>query len=49
MSAAARQAVIEQHLQTLKLPAFRLGYEALARQASDGGRPGETATTLGGR
>ena len=37
MSAAARGAVIHEHLQTLKLPAFRRGYEALARQASDGG------------
>jgi DNA replication protein DnaC len=37
MSAAARNAVIQEHLQTLKLPAFRRGYEALARQASDGG------------
>ena len=36
MSAAARNAVIQEHLQTLKLPAFRRGYEALARQASDG-------------
>ena len=37
MSAAARNAVIQEHLQTLKLPAFRRGYEALARQASDAG------------
>ena len=37
MSEAARNAVIQEHLQTLKLPAFRRGYEALARQASDGG------------
>jgi DNA replication protein DnaC len=37
MSAAARNAVIQEHLQTLKLPAFRRGYEALARQANDGG------------
>ncbi|HJY48673.1 MAG TPA: IS21-like element helper ATPase IstB [Stellaceae bacterium] len=37
MSAAARNAVIQEHLQTLKLPAFRRGYEALARQACDGG------------
>lgn len=33
MSTAARDAVIEQYLQTLKLPAFRRSYEALARQA----------------
>ena len=33
MSAAARAAVIQEHLQTLKLPAFRRSYEALARQA----------------
>lgn len=37
MSAAAREAVIHGHLQTLKLPAFRRSYEALARQANDGG------------
>jgi DNA replication protein DnaC len=37
MSAAARNAVIQEYLQTLKLPAFRRGYEALARQANDGG------------
>jgi DNA replication protein DnaC len=37
MSAAARNAVIQEHLQTLKLPAFRRGYEALARQAGDAG------------
>jgi DNA replication protein DnaC len=37
MSTAARNAVIQEHLQTLKLPAFRRGYEALARQANDGG------------
>jgi DNA replication protein DnaC len=37
MSEAARNAVIQQHLQTLKLPAFRRGYEALARQAADAG------------
>jgi len=37
MSAAARNAVIQEHLQTLKLPAFRRGYEALARQANDAG------------
>jgi DNA replication protein DnaC len=37
MSAAARDAVIHEHLQTLKLPAFRRSYETLARQASDGG------------
>jgi len=37
MSAAARDAVIQQHLQTLKLPAFRRSYEALARQAGADG------------
>lgn len=37
MSEAARNAVIQQHLQTLKLPAFRRSYEALARQAADAG------------
>lgn len=37
MSTAARNAVIHEHLQTLKLPAFRRSYEALARQACDGG------------
>jgi DNA replication protein DnaC len=37
MSETARNAVIQQHLQTLKLPAFRRSYEALARQAADAG------------
>ena len=37
MSEAARDAVIAEHLQTLKLPAIRRSYEALARQANDGG------------
>lgn len=37
MSEAAREAVIAEHLQTLKLPAVRRSYEALARQANDGG------------
>jgi DNA replication protein DnaC len=37
MSAAARAAVIQEHLQTLKLPAFRRSYEALARQAGADG------------
>lgn len=37
MSAVARDAVIQQHLQTLKLPAFRRSYEALARQAGADG------------
>lgn len=37
MSEAARKAVIQEHLQTLKLPAFRRSFEALARQANDGG------------
>ena len=41
MSAAARGAVIQQHLQTLKLPAFRRSYEALARQAGAEGWPYE--------
>ena len=41
MSAAARDAVIQQHLQTLKLPAFRRSYEALARQAAAEGWPYE--------
>jgi hypothetical protein len=41
MSAAAREAVIQQHLQTLKLPAVRRGYEALARQAGAEGWPYE--------
>ncbi|HLX10652.1 MAG TPA: hypothetical protein VKY89_22575, partial [Thermoanaerobaculia bacterium] len=36
VSAAARDAVIQQHLQTLKLPAFRRSYEALA-SPRDGG------------
>jgi DNA replication protein DnaC len=37
MSAAARDAVIQQHLQALKLPAFRRSYEELARQAGADG------------
>lgn len=37
MSEAARDAVIHEHLQTLKLPAVRRSYEAVARQANDGG------------
>jgi DNA replication protein DnaC len=37
MSEAAREAVIHEHLQTLKLPAVRRSYEAVARQANDGG------------
>ncbi|HEY6611964.1 MAG TPA: IS21-like element helper ATPase IstB [Pseudomonas sp.] len=37
MSDAARDAVIHEHLQTLKLPAVKRSYEALARQANDGG------------
>lgn len=37
MSDAARDAVIHEHLQTLKLPAVKRTYEALARQANDGG------------
>lgn len=37
MSEAARDAVIAEHLQMLKLPAIRRSYEALARQANDGG------------
>jgi DNA replication protein DnaC len=37
MSAAARAAVIQEYLQTLKLPAFRRSYEALARQAGADG------------
>lgn len=37
MSEAARDAVLAEHLQTLKLPAIRRSYEALARQANDGG------------
>lgn len=37
MSDAARSAVIHEHIQALKLPSFRRGYEALARQARDGG------------
>jgi DNA replication protein DnaC len=37
MSEAARSAVIHEHLQTLKLPAFRRSYETLARRANDGG------------
>jgi len=41
MSEAAREAVIQQHLQTLKLPAFRRCYEGLARQAGAEGWPYE--------
>jgi len=37
MSDAARDAVIHEHLQTLKLPAVKRSYEGLARQANDGG------------
>lgn len=37
MSDAVRDAVIHEHLQTLKLPAVKRSYEALARQANDGG------------
>jgi DNA replication protein DnaC len=37
MSEAARDAVLAEQLQTLKLPAIRRSYEALARQANDGG------------
>lgn len=37
MSEAARDAILAEHLQTLKLPAIRRSYEALARQANDGG------------
>lgn len=37
MSGAVRDAVLAEHLQTLKLPAIRRSYEALARQANDGG------------
>lgn len=36
MSHVARQAVIEEHLKTLKLPAFAREYAARARQARDG-------------
>lgn len=36
MSNAARQAVIEEHLKTLKLPGFARDYTARARQARDG-------------
>ena len=36
MSSAARQAVIEEHMKTLKLPAFAREYAARARQARDG-------------
>jgi len=36
MSNAARQAVIEEHLKTLKLPGFAREYAARARQARDG-------------
>jgi DNA replication protein DnaC len=41
MSGSARDAVIQQHLQTLKLPAFRRCYEGLARQAGADGWPYE--------
>ena len=37
MSEAAREAILHEHLQTLKLPAVKRSYEALARQANDGG------------
>lgn len=37
MSEAARDAIIHEHLQTLKLPAVRRSYETLARQANDAG------------
>jgi DNA replication protein DnaC len=37
MSEVAREAIIHEHLQTLKLPAVRRSYESLARQANDGG------------
>ena len=37
MSNVARQAVIEEYLKTLKLPAFAREYAARARQARDGG------------
>lgn len=37
MSDVARQAVIEEHLRTLKLPAMAREYAARARQARDGG------------
>ncbi len=37
MSDVARQAVIAEHLKTLKLPAFTRDYAARARQARDGG------------
>lgn len=37
MSDVARQAVIAEHLKTLKLPAFARDYAARARQARDGG------------
>jgi DNA replication protein DnaC len=37
MSEPVREAIIQEHLQTLKLPAVRRSYEALARQANDGG------------
>jgi len=36
MSSAARKAVIQEHLKTLKLPAFARDYAARARQARDG-------------
>jgi len=37
MSNAARQAVIQEHLKTLRLPTFAREYAARARQARDGG------------
>jgi DNA replication protein DnaC len=37
MSEPVREAILHEHLQTLKLPAVRRSYEALARQANDGG------------
>jgi DNA replication protein DnaC len=37
MSEPVREAILHEHLQTLKLPAIRRSYEALARQANDGG------------
>jgi DNA replication protein DnaC len=41
MSEAARAAVLEELCRELKLPVFRREYEALARQARDGGWPYE--------
>lgn len=41
MSDAARDAVIEQHLRTLKLPGMRVEFPALAREARDGNWPYE--------